>query len=105
MIAVCYTYQGNAQYSLTIDGKVVRTTGTVTAPNASGQPQVVTVQAALTAGTHDLGVSFLNDAWGGTPSSDRNLYVKGFDVNGTPATNATAALYNESTVHFSFLTS
>jgi len=28
---------------------------------------------AMAAGTHDVAVSFLNDAWGGTAATDRNL--------------------------------
>jgi hypothetical protein len=36
-------------------------------------------------------VNFLNDAWGGTAATDRNLYVNGVTYNGT-ATGQTAAL-------------
>ena len=72
----------------------------MTALNGSGQSQAVNVSALLSAGKHDVAVSFLNDAWGGTPSTDRNLYVKGIDVNGTPASGASAALFSNGTTHF-----
>ncbi len=93
-------WQGNAQFAVAIDGKTVLQNGTVTALNGSGQSQAVNVSALLSAGTHDVAVSFLNDAWGGTPSSDRNLYVKGIDVNATPAPGASAALLSNGTAHF-----
>src|ERR1700757_2325621 len=30
-------------------------------------------------------ISFINDAWGGTRSTDRNLYVNGVDYDGQPS--------------------
>ena len=98
-------WNGDAQYSLTLDGKAFGPNGTVTASNAQGQSQAVALQAAVAAGTHDLGVTFLNDSYGGTPTTDRNLYVKGFDVNGTPVPGAAATLLSNGTVHFQFVTS
>ncbi len=93
-------WQGDAQYSVAIDGKTVTADGTVTASNGAGQSQAVSLSALLTPGAHDLSVSFLNDAWGGTPATDRNLYVRGVDVGGTPVSGASAALYSTGTTHF-----
>lgn len=93
-------WQGNAQYSVAIDGKTVTANGTVTALNGAGQSQAASLSALLTPGAHDLSVSFLNDAWGGTPATDRNLYVKGIDVGGVPVSGASAALYSAGTTHF-----
>ncbi|HEY0204778.1 MAG TPA: carbohydrate-binding domain-containing protein [Acetobacteraceae bacterium] len=93
-------WQGNAQYAVAIDGTTVLQGGTVTALNASGQSQAVNVSALLSAGKHDVAVSFLNDAWGGTASTDRNLYVKGIDVSGSPVSGASAALLSTGTTHF-----
>ncbi len=93
-------WQGNAQYAVAIDGTTVIQNGTVTALNGSGQSQAVNVSGLLSSGTHDVAVSFLNDAWGGTSSTDRNLYVKGIDVNGTSAPGASAALFSNGTTHF-----
>jgi hypothetical protein len=92
-------WQGDAQYSVSIDGGTVLRTGSVTASNAAGASQQVDLQAALAAGTHDLAVTFLNDAWGGTASTDRNLYVKGVDVAGAPVPGAAASLFTTSTAH------
>ena len=96
-------WQGDVQYAIIVDGKPLGSTGTVTALNALGQSQAVNLQAMLAAGTHDIGVSFLNDAWGGTPATDRNLYVKGIDVSGTPVAGASANIVSTSTNHFQFV--
>lgn len=97
------TWQGDAQYAVTVDGKPLGSTGTVTASNALGQSQAVNLQATLAAGTHDIGVSFLNDAWGGTSATDRNLYVKGIDISGTPVAGASASIDTTSAAHFQFV--
>jgi len=93
-------WQGNAQFAVAIDGTTVIQNGTVTALNGSGQSQAVNLSALLSSGKHDVAVSFLNDAWGGTASTDRNLYVQRIDVKGTPAAGASAALYSSGTTHF-----
>lgn len=93
-------WQGDAQYSVTVDGAALGQGGTVTASNAQGKSQAVSLQAALSAGKHDIGVTFLNDAYGGTAATDRNLYVKGIDVNGTAVPGAAASLMNAGTSHF-----
>ena len=93
-------WQGDAQYAVSIDGGPVLSTGSVTALNAQGSSQAVNLSAALSAGTHDIAVSFLNDAWGGTAATDRNLYVKGIDVAGSPAAGTSATLYSNGTTHF-----
>ena len=68
--------------------------------NGSGGSQAVNLSSLLSAGKHDMAVSFLNDAYGGTSSTDRNLYVKGIDVSGPPAAGASGALYSNGTAHF-----
>ncbi|MGI4944173.1 MAG: carbohydrate-binding domain-containing protein, partial [Janthinobacterium lividum] len=93
-------WQGDAQYAVAIDGTTVIQNGTVTTLNGSGQSQAVNLSALLSAGTHDVAVSFLNDAWGGTATTDRNLYVKGIDVNASPVAGASAALLGNGTTHF-----
>ena len=74
--------------------------GTVTAANAAGASQAVDIKAVLAAGAHDLAVSFLNDAWGGTAATDRNLHVRGVDLNGTPVPGAVSDLFSAGTAHF-----
>ena len=94
-------YQGSAQYTVDVDGKQVGGTGSVSAVNASGQTQAVNIPGVLSAGVHNIAVSFTNDLYAGTPQTDRNLYVKGIDVNGTQLAGDTATLFSSGTAHFS----
>jgi len=93
-------WQGDAQFQIAIDGQTIGNPQSVTALHANGASQDFSFSQALTAGTHDIAVSFLNDAYGGQPGTDRNLYVDGISVNNTPVNGAAAALYNTSTQHF-----
>jgi hypothetical protein len=52
----------------------------------------VPISTALTPGAHTVVVNFLNDAYGGTPSTDRNLYVDGMTLNGQAVPNGSATL-------------
>jgi hypothetical protein len=82
-------YQGDAQYSITVDG-VVNTTGTITTLQSSGKSQEVSLN--VPDGSHMIAVSFTNDAWDGTPQTDRNLYVNYVKYDGAPVWSATKAL-------------
>ncbi len=95
-------WQGDAQFSIAIDGKTIGTPQTVTALHSAGATQDFSFSQALTAGTHDIAVSFLNDAYGGTANTDRNLYIDGASVDGTPVSGvANILLAAWSTQHFS----
>jgi len=50
------------------------------------------------AGLHDVAVTFLNDAYGGTSSTDRNLYVNAIDLDSQHRDVGTA-LYGNGTQH------
>ena len=95
-------YKGDAQYSISLDGAQAGI-GAVTASHADGQSQALNVLGTLTAGTHDLAVSFLNDAYDGTAATDRNLYVKGVEVNGSVLPASATTLYSSGTVHFAIV--
>ena len=76
-------WEGNAECYVTIDGKLFGGVTAVTASHAEGAEQTMTVNAAgLSAGTHTIGLAFINDAWGGTLSQDRNLYLDSVKLNG-----------------------
>lgn len=96
-------YQGDAQYSVAVDGTQLGGFGTVTAAHATGQTQVVDVLSALAPGTHDLALSFVNDLYGGDATTDRNLYLQGITVNGTSVNVASATFYGNGTQHFSIV--
>ena len=94
-------YQGDAQFTVSVDGKALGGAQTVSASHTAGAVQNFAFAQAMTAGTHDVAVSFLNDAWGGTAATDRNLYVNGIVANGAALPGTAASLMSTSTQHFS----
>lgn len=91
-------WSGNAQFTVSVDGKTLDTAEAVTVLHASGTSQDFTFTGSFGAGPHDVGVSFLNDAWGGTAATDRNLYVNSANFDGH--SYAGAALLSNGTAHF-----
>jgi len=81
-------YQGSAQYTVSIDGTQVAGVQTASATRASGLFDTLTVQADLAPGNHTVAVNFLNDAYAGTPSTDRNLFVTSGTYNGVSVPGA-----------------
>jgi endoglucanase len=55
---------------------------TTTASHALGQVQDIAVDGTFSSGAHNVEIRFLNDAYGGSPDTDRNLYVEGITFNG-----------------------
>jgi beta-glucanase (GH16 family) len=88
-------FNGDAQFTVTVDGTAFGGTQTVTASHAAGQWQDIAIAGTLAAGPHTIGVNFVNDAWGGTAATDRNMYVQSITVNGEtlqgPSAQNTAA--------------
>ena len=100
-------YQGDAQFTVAIDGKQTGGTQTVTAPNTIGVSQAFSFAANLSAGSHDVSISFLNalpNAGGSSPTG-RNLYVAGADLNGTGLSASVwgGTLTTNSTDHFNLI--
>ena len=93
-------WNGDAQYAVAIDGTTVVQDSTVTALHSQQQSQAVDLSTLLSPGTHNVAVSFLNDSYGGTPTTDRNLYVNSIDVNGQAVSGGSAALYSAGTQTF-----
>jgi hypothetical protein len=93
-------WQGDAQFTLSIDGKQITTPQAVVAQHSAGASQDFLFNGNFGAGTHNLGVAFVNDGWGGTKTTDRNLYVDGIDVNGQHYGNGTTTLLSNGTALF-----
>ena len=86
-------YKGDAQFTVSVDGKQLGGTFTATAARtAAGASQSFAFKGDFGSGQHAVAVNFINDAWGGTAATDRNLYVEGISYDGT-ATGQIAALY------------
>ena len=95
-------WQGDAQFVISVDGAQVGGTMSATASHAVGQSQLVNVLGRFGAGSHTVTVNFLNDAYAGTASTDRNLYVGGATVDGIAASGATLTLLGAGPQSFSF---
>lgn len=95
-------YQGAAQYIIKVDGVQVGGTLTAGAVKSSGASDTINVKGTWGAGAHTVTVEFLNDAYGGTPQTDRNLYVLGITYNGAPMTPANASLLSAGTAAFNY---
>ena len=95
-------WNGDAQFTVQIDGQQVGGTQTATASHAAGQSQAFTVLGNFT-GNHTATVTFLNDAYGGSPSQDRNLYVGGAASDGTVVSGASLTEYASGPSTFAFM--
>lgn len=85
-------FQGDAQFNVRVDGAAQITTFTATASHAAGQTQDITITGDFgTQGPNTIDIQFLNDAYGGTASTDRNLYIPSLDINGVHFDGNTAA--------------
>jgi hypothetical protein len=84
-------YQGDAQFTVMIDGEQLGGTFTTTASHSAAASQSFTFVGDWNVGAHVITVNFLNDAYGGTPLADRNLYVDAVSYDGTN-TDQTAEL-------------
>ena len=81
-------YQGDAQYTVLVDGKQIGGTFAASAAHASGQSDTLTLKGDWAAGAHKVEVKFLNDAWGGSADTDRNLHVDAATYNGAAVSGA-----------------
>lgn len=90
---------GDAKFFITVDGKMVGGIETATAIHHLGQDDIVTIDGILAHGNHQIGLAFINDAWGGTLTTDRNLYLDAAQLNGVPL-NVKASLYSNGMVSF-----
>jgi hypothetical protein len=75
-------WNGDAQFTVLVDGAQFGGTQTVTASHAAGQWQDISIASTLSSGPHTVAVNFINDAWGGSAATDRNMYVQSITVNG-----------------------
>ena len=95
-------WQGDAQYTVSVDSQQVDGVRTASASHGDGQHDTVTLQGNWNAGSHRVTVDFLNDAWGGTPATDRNLHVDGIESNGRSLDGSTADLMSAGPVDFAW---
>lgn len=93
-------YQENAQFTVSLDGQQVGGILTASSLHGSGASDTVNVLANLASGQHTVSVNFLNDAYAGTPDTDRNLYVDSATYDGAAVDGAAQVLYSSGPANF-----
>jgi Ca2+-binding RTX toxin-like protein len=81
VIASGDSWEGAPRFELFIDGALAGSFA-VSAAHGVGAAQELTVTGDFGPGPHRVELAFVNDAWGGTPATDRNLYVDAIVFNG-----------------------
>jgi hypothetical protein len=89
----------DAQFTIQIDGTPIDGVQTAIASHGLGQTQDFALLGNFGSGPHTVSISFVNDAYGGTAATDRNLFVDSISRNGV-SQSLQAAFYNEGTQNF-----
>lgn len=84
-------YEGDAEFTVEVDGQQVGGTLTAATSHGSGS-DTVTVSGDWTAGDHQLRVTFTNDLWV-DGVGDRNLYLDGVTYNGADVPDSARDLF------------
>jgi len=85
-------YNGPAQYTISVDGVPIGGTLTAMALHGSGQPDTVKVLGGWAPGAHVATINYLNDIWGGSAATDRNLYLDSATYDGETVPGAALTL-------------
>ena len=89
-------YQGDAQFTVSVDGQQLGAAQSVTAHHGAGS-QAFNFAPSLTPGTHQVSIAFVNDLW--NPGvGDRNLFVEGITLGGAAVPVSNGALYSNGSV-------
>jgi hypothetical protein len=86
-------WNGDAQFTVAVDGQQIGGTLTALASHAAGVAQDFLVNGNFGPGQHTATVAFLNDAYGGSPATDRNLYVTGGSYDGQSVSGSSLNLF------------
>ena len=73
-------YAGDAMANLGLDGAPGPQGVDVSALHSNGASQAVALGMVDSTESHLVSVTFINDAWGGGPTLDRNLYVVSYSL-------------------------
>ena len=76
-------YQGDVQFTAGVDGQQVGDVRTARSSHGGTLADTVDVLGDWARGNHTVTINFLNDAYGDTPTADRNLYLEGATYDGT----------------------
>lgn len=87
-------YLGNAQFTVAVGGKQIGGIFSTAASHAAGAHQNFTFHLDAPVGNLPISVSFINDYWGGSPATDRNLYVDNVTYDGVSTGQSAVLLGN-----------
>ena len=90
-------WKGNAEFTVSVDGKQAGGDYTAFALHSSGDAGTFLLTGDWGSGVNDVAVSFINDAYGGTSATDRNLYVNSISENGIAYAGTTATVDSDGT--------
>ncbi|APT56167.1 hypothetical protein RGI145_02610 [Roseomonas gilardii] len=93
-------WQGDAQFTVSLDGTQLGGVYTATVSHAAGAVQDFAFGGDYATGAHTVSIRFLNDTYGGTPQTDRDLYVDAILMDGVQQTKAATAITWNHTVDF-----
>jgi hypothetical protein len=93
-------FAGRMTFLSCADRKTLNTPESVTSAHSAGALATLLYSGNFGAGAHDIGVSFVNDAYGGSSTTDRNLYVGTIGYDGNTFNPTGVAIMSNSTVHF-----
>lgn len=78
-------YQGDAMANVSLDGMIGPQNIDVSALHSAGATQSVALGQVDPTVTHSVAVTFQQDAYGGSPALDRNLYIVSYTLGGLTA--------------------
>jgi subtilisin family serine protease len=94
-------WQGDAQYTISVDGNQIGDALTASSSHSDGQFDTIAVFGNWSPGSHAVSVNFLNDAYGGSPSTDSNLYIDGATYDGVAVSGAPHTFFEAGSAGFS----
>ena len=75
-------YDGAPEFRLVVDGQQVGDVHTVASVHSLGEWETVEFTVNAPGGFDEVRIEFLNDYYGGSPDTDRNLHVDWISING-----------------------
>ncbi|HET6610001.1 MAG TPA: SdrD B-like domain-containing protein [Rhodopila sp.] len=93
-------YQGDAQFTVSVDGHQVGGVMTASALHSSGDSNVFVLTGNWGSGAQQVSISFINDCYNGTANTDRNLYVSSIAYDGKTYAGTSASMLSNGTDTF-----
>jgi hypothetical protein len=95
-------YQGDCTFSVKVDNVQIGGTLTAKALASTANRDVVEISGNWADGSHTCAITLLNDYYGGTPTTDRNLYFYSATIDGKSVFTTPINLFGGAPATFSF---